>query len=126
MIRGLLLRCLVVYHLCCDEEVELESEHVPERVRVRVPVPSGSAAGAVLGAGDRICAKCHSRRRVDAMVQCKACLCWFHKSSGGGTGSMPVGDWVCSPCAVVMPAFPSGSPSYTHRRQRRGGPWCSR
>jgi hypothetical protein len=24
---------------------------------------------------------------------------------------MPVGDWVCSPCAVVVPASPSGSPA---------------
>jgi hypothetical protein len=54
-----------------DSEVDLESEHVPELVRVRVPVPIGSAAGAVLGAGERICAECHSRRRADAMVQCQ-------------------------------------------------------
>jgi hypothetical protein len=109
-----------------DSEVDLESEHVPEIVRARVPVPIGSAAGAVLGAGERICAECHSRRRADAMVQCKACLRWFHKSCGGATSSMSVGDWVCSPCAVVVPASPSGSPLHTHRRQRREGPWRSR
>jgi hypothetical protein len=109
-----------------DSEVDLESEHVPEIVRARVPVPIGSAAGAVLGAGERICAECHSRRRADAMVQCKACLRWFHKSCGGANSSMSVGDWVCSPCAVVVPASPSGSPLHTHRRQRREGPWRSR
>jgi hypothetical protein len=36
-------------------EVDLESEHVPGPMRVRVPVPVGSAAGAVLGAGERMC-----------------------------------------------------------------------
>jgi hypothetical protein len=102
---------------------------VPEIVRARrVPVPIGSAAGAVLGAGERIFAECHSRRRADAMVQCKAaCLVrWFHKSCGDAISSMSVGDWVCSPCAVVVPASPSGSPLHTHRRQRREGPWRSR
>ena len=49
-------------------EVDLESEHVPGPMRVRVPVPVGSAAGAVLGAGERICAECHSRRRPGAMA----------------------------------------------------------
>jgi hypothetical protein len=36
-----------------EVEVDLESEHVPGLVRVLVPVPIGSAAGAVLGAGER-------------------------------------------------------------------------
>jgi hypothetical protein len=46
-----------------EVEVDLEPEHVPGPVCVRVPVPIGSAAGAVLGAGERICAECHSRRQ---------------------------------------------------------------
>jgi hypothetical protein len=110
-----------------DLEVDRRSEHVPGPVRVRGPVPVGSADGAVLGAGQHICAECHSRRRPDAMVsmvQCQACLRWFHKSCGGAAGT--AGDWVCSPCAVVVPASPSGSPLHTHRRQRREGPWRSR
>ena len=111
-------------------EVDLESEHVPGPVRVRVPVPVGSAAGAVLGAGERICAECHSRRRPGAMVQCQACLRWFHRSCGGVASSQSVRDWVCSPCAVVVPVSPVSSlrdsPSYIPRRQRREGPWRSR
>jgi hypothetical protein len=46
---------------------------------------------------------------------------WCHQF-----GASTVGDWVCSPCDVVAPASPSGSPSHTHRRQRREGPWRSR
>jgi hypothetical protein len=61
-------------------EVDLGSEHVPGHGRVRVPAPIGSAAGAVLGAGERICAECHSRRQPDVMMQCQACLRWFHRS----------------------------------------------
>jgi hypothetical protein len=52
--------------------------------------------------------------------------CQQSMSCGGATSSVPVGDWVCSPCAVVVPASPSGSPLHTHRRQRREGPWRSR
>jgi hypothetical protein len=37
-------------------EVDLGSEHGPGHGRIRVPAPIGSAAGAVLGAGERICA----------------------------------------------------------------------
>jgi hypothetical protein len=53
-------------------EVDLGSEHVPGHGRVRVPAPIGSAAGAVLGAGERIHAECHSRRQPDVMMQCQA------------------------------------------------------
>ncbi len=50
-------------------EVDLGSEHVPGHGRVRVPAPIGSAAGAGLGAGERICAECHSRRQPDVMMR---------------------------------------------------------
>jgi hypothetical protein len=49
--------------------VDLGSEHVPGHGRVRVPASIGSAVGAVLGVGERICAECHSRRQPDVMIQ---------------------------------------------------------
>ncbi len=93
-------------------EVDLEFEHVPAGLgRVRVPVPIGSVAGAVLGAGERICAECHSHRQPDVMVQCQACLRWFHKSCGGAASSLSGGGWVCSPCAMAVHVSASGSAS---------------
>jgi hypothetical protein len=46
--------------------------------------------------------------------------------SAGQTCSQEKEDWVCIPCAVVVPASPSGSPLHTHRWQRREGLWRSR
>jgi hypothetical protein len=109
-------------------ELEPDSEpvHVPGPVRVRMPVPVGGAVGAVLGAGERICAECHSRRRAGDMLQCQACLRWFHRSCGGVACQVPVDGWVCGQCAVVVPVSPGGSPPHKRRRQRREGPWRSR
>jgi hypothetical protein len=89
-------------------EVDQGSEHVPGHGRVRVPAPIGSvgsAAGAVLGAGERICAECHSRRQPDDMMRCQACLRWFHRSCGGAVyavGSQSVGDWVCGSACLCQ------------------------
>jgi hypothetical protein len=56
----------------------------------RVPVPIGW-----------ICEECHSRRQPDVMMQCRACLRWFHRSFGGAASSLSVGhECVCSPRAV--------------------------
>jgi hypothetical protein len=72
----------VVPELGSDSEEVL----VPVAVRVRVREPVGGAAGAVLGGGERLCAECHSRRRAGDMLQCQACLRWFHRLCGGVAG----------------------------------------
>ena len=110
-------------------ELEPDSQPVPapEPVRVRVREPVAAAIGAVLGGGERLCADCHSRRRAESMLQCQACMRWFHRLCGGVAGQVPVDGWMCGQCIVaIVPDSPGGSPPHTHRRQRREGPWRSR
>jgi hypothetical protein len=107
-------------------EVALDAEPEPAPLSVRVRVPVGPVAGAAWGAGDQICADCHSRRSAGSMVQCRMCVRWYHRSCGGGSQASAV-DWVCKACDVVVtPPSPGGSPPHDYRRQRREGPWRSR
>jgi hypothetical protein len=49
--------------------LDAEPEPAPLSVRLRVPVgPVAGAASAAWGAGDQICADCHSRRSAGSMV----------------------------------------------------------
>ncbi len=108
-------------------EVALDAEPEPAPLSVRVRVPVGPVAGAAWGAGDQICADCHSRRSAGSMVQCRMpCVRWYHRSCGGGSQASAV-DWVCKACDVVLvtPPSPGGSPPHDYRRQRREGPWRS-
>jgi hypothetical protein len=66
-----------------------------------VCVPVGPVAGAAWGAGDQICADCHSRRSTGSMVQCRMCVRWYHRSCGGGSQASAV-DWVCKACDVLL------------------------
>ncbi len=50
--------------------LDSEPQYQPELMNVRV----GAAEGAEWGAGERICASCHSCRQADCMVQCRACI----------------------------------------------------
>jgi hypothetical protein len=113
-----------------DAEPELLVEPEPEPavacVRVRACQRVRGAVAAEHESGVRICAECHSRRRAADMLQCPGCVRWFHRACGG-VRSVPVPlDWCCGACAVAVHSSPDGSPTHTHRRQRREGPWRSR
>jgi hypothetical protein len=47
------------------------------------PVSSSATAtgqaGAAWGAGERMCAGCHLRRRAESMLKCQEYLWWFHR-----------------------------------------------
>ena len=87
-------------------EVALDAEPQPDAapLSVRVHVPVGPVAGAAWGAGDQICADCHSRRSAGSMVQCRMCVHWYHRSCGycGGGCQASAVDWVCKACDVVV------------------------
>jgi hypothetical protein len=105
-------------------DADSELECVPAPVRVRVHVPAAAGVGGHVG--ERGCADCHSRRRASSMLQCQACVRWFHRVCGGAASQVPDGGWICGRCDVTMTASLGGSPLHTHRRQRREGPWRSR
>jgi hypothetical protein len=112
-------------------EVALDAEPEPAPLSVRVRVPVGPVAGAAWGAGDQICADCHSRRSAGSMVQCRMCVRWYHRSCGGGTAVRRL-QWTAG-CVklvtlvvIVTPPSPGGSPPHDYHRQRRQGPWRSR
>ncbi len=113
-----------------DAEPELLVEPEPDPavtcVRVRACKRVRGAVAAEPASSVRICAECHSRRRAADMLQCPACVRWFHRTCGG-VRSVPVPlDWCCGACTIAVHGSPDASPTHTHRRQRREGPWRSR